>query len=122
MCVSKKELNKLRCWFDKRKNTLSKERQQYYIKLIKELKDKILSTKVKTNLNKNRINERHNLTISEYVNIMKKPCEKCGSNKRKQLHHIDWDKTNNSPDNKQVICKSCHEKIHGWKIPNIQTR
>jgi len=41
-------------------------------------------------------------------------CEKCGARgiDRFELHHIDFDRTNNDPDNFMLVCPSCHKKLH----------
>lgn len=41
-------------------------------------------------------------------------CENCGEqyNSNFELHHKDLDRTNNSPENLQWLCNSCHKKIH----------
>lgn len=40
-------------------------------------------------------------------------CELCGATgKRLDLHHRDFGKTDHSPDNLLVICRSCHKKEH----------
>jgi hypothetical protein len=39
-------------------------------------------------------------------------CELCGSKLRLGLHHRDNDRTNNSPENLQTLCPSCHTSLH----------
>jgi len=39
-------------------------------------------------------------------------CQKCGSNKRVAIHHIDWDDKNNIYENFAILCNSCHSKVH----------
>ncbi|MBO5968444.1 MAG: HNH endonuclease [Clostridia bacterium] len=39
-------------------------------------------------------------------------CEKCGSNQNVDVHHKDGNPLNNSLDNLQRLCRSCHTKIH----------
>ena len=39
-------------------------------------------------------------------------CEICGSNKNVDVHHKDGNPQNNSLDNLQRVCRSCHSKIH----------
>ncbi|MCK9471940.1 MAG: HNH endonuclease [Bacilli bacterium] len=41
-----------------------------------------------------------------------KVCEKCGSDRFLIIHHIDFNHYNNSPENLQKLCRSCHSKIH----------
>lgn len=38
-------------------------------------------------------------------------CECCGATKRLQVHHVNEDWTNNSPENLQTLCIFCH---HFW--------
>lgn len=42
----------------------------------------------------------------------KNACEKCGAVSRLGLHHIDNDRTNNSPENLLTLCPSCHTSWH----------
>ena len=39
-------------------------------------------------------------------------CEICGKIGKMDIHHIDENPQNNNPDNLQVLCRSCHMKIH----------
>ena len=39
-------------------------------------------------------------------------CEVCGSVSNIDVHHIDGDPHNNSVDNLQLLCRSCHMKAH----------
>ena len=41
------------------------------------------------------------------------PCESCGSGEKTQVHHVDGDPFNNSIDNLQRLCLSCHGKTRG---------
>lgn len=51
-------------------------------------------------------------------------CSNCGAKeivrKRSNLyvHHIDEDRSNNSLDNLQVLCASCHRKVHNLSKPD----
>ncbi len=40
-------------------------------------------------------------------------CQKCGKDEH-HIHHIDWDKKNNTPENMITLCNSCHKKLHSW--------
>lgn len=42
----------------------------------------------------------------------KTACEQCGSTFRLGLHHKDRDRTNNSPENLQTLCPTCHTRLH----------
>jgi len=37
-------------------------------------------------------------------------CERCGSNKFIDVHHLDYD--NLTLDNFRLLCRSCHKKTH----------
>lgn len=56
--------------------------------------------------------------IGDYVeralNHYGKICSICKSTENIEVHHIDFDRTNNALENLQVVCKSCHRKLH-WK-------
>jgi 5-methylcytosine-specific restriction endonuclease McrA len=39
-------------------------------------------------------------------------CEACGVTTRLQAHHIDSNRRNNSPENIQTLCISCHVSHH----------
>lgn len=42
-------------------------------------------------------------------------CSICKNLENIEVHHVDFDRSNNIIENLQVLCKSCHKKIH-WKI------
>jgi len=42
----------------------------------------------------------------------KSSCESCGSIRALHVHHCDENWRNNSPDNLQTLCKSCHRSWH----------
>lgn len=43
---------------------------------------------------------------------LKSACETCGSKSRLGLHHKDRDRMNNSPENLQTLCPTCHTRLH----------
>ena len=43
-------------------------------------------------------------------------CVKCGNTGRTDVHHKDEDWQNNSPENLERLCRSCHIKEHREKI------
>lgn len=51
--------------------------------------------------------------ISEHIGMS---CEKCGkeysTSERFEAHHIDQNRANNSCNNLQWLCNSCHKKVH----------
>jgi len=44
--------------------------------------------------------------------IRKEICNLCGGKLNLGIHHIDFDHYNNSPENLQVLCVSCHCSLH----------
>ena len=46
--------------------------------------------------------------------VRKSTCERCPATTDLHLHHRDRDVTNNNRSNLQVLCKSCHLKLH-WR-------
>lgn len=40
-------------------------------------------------------------------------CQCCGTKNDINVHHIDCDKTNNSPSNLITLCDQCHHSLHG---------
>jgi hypothetical protein len=46
------------------------------------------------------------------LSCQKPTCEMCGGTSRLGLHHKDRDRTNNSPENLQTLCPSCHTRLH----------
>ena len=44
--------------------------------------------------------------------ILGECCEFCGTPERLVIHHVDEDWTNNSPENLQTLCDSCHKSWH----------
>lgn len=50
--------------------------------------------------------------IGIYQRHQKDACEKCGSTKFLLVHHIDENRYNNTAENLETLCKSCHQKHH----------
>lgn len=49
----------------------------------------------------------------EASKMAKPSCEKCGKLHRwLHVHHLDGDYRNNSPENLQTLCPSCHKLAH----------
>jgi len=46
--------------------------------------------------------------------LTKEKCEVCGSIKDLVGHHTDYNKNNNDPNNHQILCRSCHAKVHNF--------
>lgn len=64
-------------------------------------------------------NKNRPLGIQTYRKASKNYCELCGKQKPDDhnpwewcVHHKDRNRYNNSLDNLQTLCKSCHQKIH----------
>ena len=49
-------------------------------------------------------------------------CQKCGIKKNIVVHHKDFNKKNNHISNLEVLCRSCHMKIHANETTNYQTK
>lgn len=49
-----------------------------------------------------------------YTRIIRemKECHFCGATKNLCRHHIDKNRSNNTPENLVVVCRSCHAKLH----------
>lgn len=47
--------------------------------------------------------------------LHKTECEKCGSKKSLDIHHIDGNWKNNNLDNLMCLCRSCHTKLERQK-------
>lgn len=46
-----------------------------------------------------------------------KKCELCESEKHLHIHHLTYERIfNEEPGDLQIVCKLCHEKIHGKKL------
>jgi hypothetical protein len=46
------------------------------------------------------------------IEVRGNSCEICGKTKNINVHHIDMNPKNNNKNNLQVLCCSCHRKIH----------
>lgn len=44
--------------------------------------------------------------------VVKESCELCSSINNLAIHHKDFDHYNNEPSNLQIVCLSCHSRIH----------
>ena len=53
--------------------------------------------------------------------FLKDRCEVCGSAERRQAHHKDRDQSNNTPENIQTLCGSCHTALH-WKEGKVKPK
>ena len=59
------------------------------------------------------------LTQSEKEQIISRRgniCDACGDKKSTsnlEIHHKDRNRNNNEPSNLRVLCKKCHDKLHG---------
>lgn len=43
---------------------------------------------------------------------LKKACEQCGTSVRLGIHHKNRNWSDDSPDNLETLCSSCHTKLH----------
>ena len=44
-------------------------------------------------------------------------CETCGYSGRVEVHHINKDRDDNSRENIKILCRKCHNKLHGVILP-----
>ena len=51
-------------------------------------------------------------TIKNFIIDLYGKCESCGYSEVLDLHHIDFNHSNNSPENHAVLCPNCHALIH----------
>ena len=55
--------------------------------------------------------------LKNFIVSMYGKCECCGYDRVLDLHHIDENHNNNSPENHGVLCPNCHALIHRLGIP-----
>jgi hypothetical protein len=53
--------------------------------------------------------------VAYIINGKGKVCQLCGATKNVDVHHIDGNYQNNTPDNLMIVCRSCHMKLHNKK-------
>lgn len=62
---------------------------------------------------KGKLHPNWNGGITIYRNLIEiKECSLCKKNQNLEVHHIDKNRHNNNLNNLQVLCCSCHAKIH----------
>lgn len=54
--------------------------------------------------------------LQKYIVSLYGKCESCGYSEVLDIHHIDGNRRNNSPENHSVLCPNCHSKIHRLNI------
>ncbi|MCH1964374.1 HNH endonuclease signature motif containing protein [Clostridium perfringens] len=67
------------------------------------------------NIGENNSNWSNSHTTARIINkeiLKKNKCELCEKTGKLDVHHIDGNFQNNSIDNLQILCRSCHNKIH----------
>jgi 5-methylcytosine-specific restriction endonuclease McrA len=69
--------------------------------------------------------DRFNGVRDIILEIDKKQCQLCGTDKKLCVHHIDGSgytskkkNSNNDIENLITLCKSCHTKLHWWQRKN----
>lgn len=69
---------------------------------------------VKVGVNDQLYRPAHHTASHLAYDILGKPrvCEKCGSTQSIDVHHIDGNYNNNTPENIMILCRSCHMKEH----------
>lgn len=69
--------------------------------------------------NKSSGEDRRFSGVRDYVISRDKyQCQKCGTKEGLVVHHKDWVRTNNIPDNLLTLCRSCHKKEH-FELVNL---
>ena len=68
--------------------------------------------RVKSNPKKSTIRRRASKLALN--GLRKDKCEKCGTDKKLHLHHIDSNPNNNNINNVMTLCASCHGQWH-WE-------
>lgn len=57
---------------------------------------------------------------TELFRVRGKKCEICGSKKSIQVHHLTYERLGAELlSDLKVVCKPCHEKIHGKKFTSL---
>lgn len=68
-------------------------------------------------------NTRDDLTFSGYSirarAHLKDSCEVCDRTHYLAAHHIDHDRTNNTAENIETLCASCHAKHHHGTLSRV---
>lgn len=47
-------------------------------------------------------------------------CVKCHSPEEPQIHHIDFNRKNNTLENLVCLCNPCHKRLHSFVPPNLR--
>ena len=50
--------------------------------------------------------------ILDRDNYMCRICAADAAEEKLDVHHVDWDRTNNKPRNLVTLCQPCHQAIH----------
>ena len=108
-----------RSYVKKKMKEYMKEYQQrpYVKKKMKEYMKEYIKTDKWREISRNnmrmwRAKKYFNMTLQEYENIISCGCSVCGFKEVIDLHHKDFDKTNNAPDNFIPLCPNHHKLIH----------
>ena len=61
----------------------------------------------------NNVNWKGGLQCRHYRKVIaKEKCEACGASELLAIHHINFDHYDNVEENLQVLCLSCHSRLH----------
>ena len=47
-------------------------------------------------------------------------CQRCGRYGRMEIHHVDGDPSNNTPDNLRTLCRGCHLLHHARPLTTAE--
>jgi len=100
-------------YVDKNRDRVKQWKRDYYKKHREEIIKKRHSSI--NRLKRKRYNIRKKFGDNALKVFDKHPyCTKCNSIERLGIHHIDWNKTNDSIENLSVLCSKCHGKLLGF--------
>ena len=51
-----------------------------------------------------------------YHKLVGDSCEFCSSTETLQVHHVDENRNNNTPNNLKTLCASCHQRVHSKNL------
>ena len=65
-------------------------------------------------------NVRRKKLPSASIQDVSQHCKACGFARGLEIHHKDWDHTNDNPENLLVLCKWCHMQVHKLGKPEFE--
>jgi len=83
------------------------------IKWPKRRKFKVVRGRTETKRKRRRPATNQYRVVLEVEGVNLHVCQRCGKSGRCHIHHVDSNPWNNTVANLQVLCKPCHEEVHG---------